>query len=299
MSAAGALTAIWRSSRVPFLLLTPLCVLLAAATAAASGTPPDYGLLALAGVGALAAHASVNLLNEYQDFTTGIDGMTRRTPFSGGSGHLPAHPDAARSVHRAAWAGFALTAAIGLLFVVRQGGMLLVPGVVGLLLIVGYTRWLNRHPWLCLMAPGVGIGLCMVLGAHLALGAPPTPQAWLCAGLLFAAGNNLLLLNQIPDIDADRTGGRRHFAIVYGIRGGFAAYAFFLLLQIALWGWGLYSGILPTDAAWAGSAFVPALAAVSGFLRFGARVGGQPWVLASNVAACLLLPALLAFALRA
>jgi len=292
-----ALAAVWHSSRAPFLLLTPLCVALAAATAARAGLQPDYALLALAGIGALSAHVGVNLLNEYLDFTGGIDGMTRRTPFSGGSGHLPAHPAAAGTVRRAGWSGVALTAAIGLWFVLRQGPLLLLPGLIGLSLIVGYTRWINRHPWLCLIAPGTGIGFCMMLGAHLALGAPPTALSWLCAGLLCAAGDNLLLLNQIPDIDADRAGGRRHFAIVYGVRAAFGAYVGFLLVQIALWRYGLLAGILPDHAVWAGLAFVPATAAAMGFRRFGADVGRHPWVLAANVAACLLLPALLGAAL--
>ncbi len=297
VSPAGTLTAVWRSSRVPFLLLAPLCVLLAAATTKAYGILPDFRLLALAALTAVTAHASVNLLNEYQDFTAGIDGMTRRTPFSGGSGHLPAHPDAARIVHRAAWLGFVLTILLGLPFLFLRGPWILFPGLIGLLLIVGYTRWINRHPWLCLVAPGIGIGVCMMLGTHMALGAPLTPLTWLCAGLLFAAGNNLLLLNQIPDIEADRLGGRRHFAIVYGVRSAFAAYAFFLLLQITLWGWGLASEILPVGAVLAGSAFIPATAAAIGFRRFGAQVGQHPWALALNVAACLMLPASLAMTL--
>jgi len=41
-------------------------------------------------VGALFAHISANVFNEYFDFKSGIDLNTQRTPFSGGSGILPA-----------------------------------------------------------------------------------------------------------------------------------------------------------------------------------------------------------------
>ena len=36
--------------------------------------------------------------------------------------------------------------------------------------------------------------------------------------------NNLLLLNQLPDIKADKTVGRRHFPIVYGIDNSLKLY---------------------------------------------------------------------------
>lgn len=48
---------------------------------------------ALALLGALSAYISVNVFNEYIDFKTGLDLVTRRTPFSGGSGTLPANPE--------------------------------------------------------------------------------------------------------------------------------------------------------------------------------------------------------------
>ena len=47
--------------------------------------------LILALAGGLLAHISVNALNEYLDFTSGLDLTTLRTPFSGGSGTLPAN----------------------------------------------------------------------------------------------------------------------------------------------------------------------------------------------------------------
>ncbi|MGM0426211.1 MAG: hypothetical protein ACQEQ7_03115 [Thermodesulfobacteriota bacterium] len=72
--------------RVPFLILTPACVLLGLATAdwSSSTIHPLYGVVTL--IGAMAAHISVNAFNEFFDFKSGLDFRTRRTPFSGGSG---------------------------------------------------------------------------------------------------------------------------------------------------------------------------------------------------------------------
>ena len=81
--------------RVPFLLLPPACVAAGAGAAFWRTGRIDWGTALLVLVGAVCAHASVNALNEYSDFRTGIDAQTRRTPFSGGSGTLQRRPELA------------------------------------------------------------------------------------------------------------------------------------------------------------------------------------------------------------
>ena len=94
--------------RVPFLILTPACVLLGIATAARSGLPihPLQVLMVL--IGAICTHISVNAFNEYGDFKSGLDARTQRTPFSGGSGTLPAHPNMAKTALITALVAFAI-----------------------------------------------------------------------------------------------------------------------------------------------------------------------------------------------
>ena len=79
-------------ARGPFLLLTPAVLFPAAAVSFQLTGGLALDLLLLIVVGALAAHVAVNALNEYQDFKSGLDNITRRTPFSGGSGTLPDRP---------------------------------------------------------------------------------------------------------------------------------------------------------------------------------------------------------------
>ena len=77
-----------------FLLLALTCVALGIA-AALKTRDLDGGFVVdalLVLLGALAAHAGVNALNEYSDYRSGLDLQTRRTPFSGGSGTLVAQP---------------------------------------------------------------------------------------------------------------------------------------------------------------------------------------------------------------
>ena len=62
--------------RLPFLILTPACVLLGAATAAWSGAELNLYYLGFTFVGAVAAHISVNALNEYDNCKSGLDFTT-------------------------------------------------------------------------------------------------------------------------------------------------------------------------------------------------------------------------------
>ena len=216
----------WGPALVPFLLLTPACMALGVAccwwlTRQAGGALawPD-ALLAV--LGALAAHVSVNALNEYVDFKSGLDALTQRTPFSGGSGVLPARPELAQT---ALWMGcvsLALAMMAGLYFLWHQPGVLpaLMPiGLVGALLVVAYTPWVTRHPWLCLMAPGLGFGPLMMLGASAVLLGHWGQEVAVMSLLPFGLVNNLLLLNQFPDVDADRRVGRLTLPMLLGKAG--------------------------------------------------------------------------------
>ena len=79
-------------ARPNFLILTPVCISLGLASVLLTEGWVDWGTLAVILIGALMAHVSVNALNEYQDFQSGLDFKTERTPFSGGSGTLVLQP---------------------------------------------------------------------------------------------------------------------------------------------------------------------------------------------------------------
>lgn len=204
-----------RASRPSFLLLTPLCVLMGVGTAVAAQADMDPWRLVLVLGGAVLAHTAVNLFNEFEDFRSGLDLHTRRTPFSGGSGALPAQPAAAPSVRLAAWGSLLLVVGIGLVLVIAAGPGLLALGPLGLLLVVGYSGWITRSPLVCLAAPGLGMAL-MVPGTHYALVGGFDIEAFVAALFPLFLVSALLLLNQFPDLEADRRVQRRHVPIVVG-----------------------------------------------------------------------------------
>ena len=144
------LATILRTSLPHFLLLSPASIFLGFAVASKHGFLIDYFDLSLVLIGAILAHISVNTLNEYEDFRSGLDAKTPKTPFSGGSGALVGYPAAANAVLSAAWLSLAACSAIGMYFVAKVGFPILMIGFLGVLIIVSYTRWLNRHAFLCL-----------------------------------------------------------------------------------------------------------------------------------------------------
>ncbi len=231
--------------RVPFLILTPACVSLGVATAVHSGAHinPLYVLLVL--VGALGTHISVNAFNEYADFRSGLDSRTQRTPFSGGSGTLPSNPAMARTALATALVSLGVVAFTGIYFTIRWGVALLPLGVLGMVIIIAYTPWLTRLPFLCLIAPGLGFGPLMVVGTYFALTGQYSWTALVASLVPFFLVSNLLLLNQFPDVEADKTVGRRHFPIAIGRHLSSLIFAGFLVLTYVAIIVGVGFSILP------------------------------------------------------
>ena len=281
--------------RLPFLLLTPVCVALGlAVTYWRVGQISHFGS-ALVLIGALAAHIGVNLFNEYFDFRCGLDSRTRRTPFSGGSGTLPSRPSAAPAVLSMALIASLISVSIGAYLVHVRGTALLPLGILGIVLVLTYTPWLTRLAWLCLIAPGLGFGPCMVLGTYVALTGHYSASAAAASLIPFFLVNNLLLLNQFPDVEADRSVGRRNIPILLGRRvGGIVYGAFFVLAYLAL-GVSILLQMLPWSSA---LGLTPLILGIPIFYAIG-KYSEEPVALIPylglNVLVCLATPILMAW----
>jgi len=177
--------------------------------------------------GAILAHISVNSLNEYSDFRTGVDSHTIRTPFSGGSGVLQRVPSLALYTLGLGLISAGITSLIGIYFTYTKGPAILPIGLAGLLLVLLYTPWITRNAFLCLLAPGLGFGTCMVIGTDLVLGGSYSLSGLFASMVPFFLVSNLLLLNQFPDVEADSRAGRRNFVITHGLWVGALLYTIF------------------------------------------------------------------------
>lgn len=280
--------------RVPFLLLTPACFLLGLGTAylAIGRVNGLQALLVL--IGAVSAHISVNTFNEYFDFKSGLDFKTSRTPFSGGSGTLPENPTLAGTTLKTAWITFSIAALIGLYFCWVRGRMLLPLGILGLVVIYAYTVWLARSPLFCLVAPGLGFGPLMVLGTHFALTGEYSATAGLASLVPFFLVSDLLLLNQFPDVEADRSIGRRHLPIVVGRRFSSYIYGLFLLLAYLVLLIGVYNAYFPPACLLGLITAAAALPAFLGAVRYADRPQKLIPFMGLNVVVNLTMPALIA-----
>jgi 1,4-dihydroxy-2-naphthoate octaprenyltransferase len=281
-------------ARLPFLLLTPACVVLGVSCASLGPAPVSFWAAALALLGALAGHVSVNALNEVLDFKSGLDAMTVKTPFSGGSGTLPARPELLKGTWVMAMASLLVCVAVGLYFVSQQGPALLPLGLLGVLLVVAYTRAITRYPLLCLVAPGLGFGLVMVLGTQVALTGQASLAALTAALIPFFLVNNLLLLNQFPDAEADCQVGRRHLLVTAGPRVAARWYALQAALTYVCLAAAVLTQILPWGAA-AGLLTLPlAYSTTRQVLKHAADAPALLSTMGRNVQITLLTPTLMA-----
>jgi len=172
---------------------------------------------ALVRVGGLLTHASVNAFNNYFDYRSKIDAKTPKTPFSGGVDILVKGMMKPSEALAVCLFTIICAALIGVYFLVRLFNVLLPLIVYGAIIIVLYTPILSRVPALSEIVAGSGFGL-MGLGVYVTQ-----------TGLIDAAGIAILIpitilvalllfLNEFPDAEVDKVGGRRHIVILVGKR---------------------------------------------------------------------------------
>jgi len=291
------LKTVLQTFRPSFLVLTPVCVFLGLSTALAFHTSVNGFMTMLVLIGAMAAHISVNTLNEYHDFNSGLDLKTTRTAFSGGSGALPDHPEAATAVLITGVVALLVTATIGCYFMMERGLSILPVGIAGIILVTIYTQWVNRFPLLCLLAPGLGFGILMVVGTSVVLTGEYTRPALLVALVPFFLINNLLLLNQYPDIEADASVGRNTFPIAFGVNTSNVVYALFMIAAYSMILLLVVAGYIPGRGMIALLPMALSLFALSGAVRYPSSIGEHPQYLGANVAAAILTPLLLGIAI--
>ncbi|MDN7137201.1 prenyltransferase [Pseudidiomarina sp. 1ASP75-14] len=234
-----------KTTRPSFLLLTLAMVALAAALAESNGFSVATTVFSLVALGAVSAHACVNVLNEVHDARSGLDDLTQRTPFSGGSGALQANPQALKAASRLGKALLALLITIGCYFIYLRGWSLLPLGIAGMVLVMAYTPMLTRRPWLCLIAPGLGFGPLMLTGSYFVLTGEYSWSVLAVSLIPFFLVNNLLLLNQFPDLTADVQVGRRNLLITSGPGIALRIFRWFLFAAYSVLAILVAVGILP------------------------------------------------------
>lgn len=283
--------------RPNFLILTPACVLLGIATAFWSGAALNPLYIVLILTGAVMAHISVNALNEYHDFKSGLDLVTEATPFSGGTKTLPNNPTKAHLALISGIVSIVLVACIGIYFVVERGPWILPVGILGLVIIYTYTPLLTRSPFLCLIAPGLGFGPLMVMGTDFILTGHYSWTAAVASLVPFFLVNDLLLLNQFPDVEPDRQFGRDHLLIRIGRPAGARVYVLFLILTYIVIFFACLFEVLPQGALLGLLTLILAVPVMRGVIRHADDIPNLIPYMVKNVIINISTPVLMALGL--
>lgn len=225
-------------TRPNFLLLSVVLIFLSTCVAWHDGFF-NLGYALLTFIGLLLLHISTNTLNDYFDYKSGIDLATRRTPFSGGSGVLPAQLLEPAPVFRLGIICFLLAVPIGIYFLLIKGWLLLPVLILGAIYTLLYTPYLTKLAWPELAA-GLGLGTLPVLGAYFVQSGTYTLSAVIASVPSGILVHNLLFLNEFPDTEADKKAGRRTLPITIGKPKASKLYS---LLTIIVYLW-IISGVI-------------------------------------------------------
>lgn len=246
----GAL--VLRSTRLPFLSATIVPVLLGIAIAASHGAY-DLPTAVLTVLGAAFVHLGLNVSNDVFDTAQGADDANvTPTKFSGGSRVIQYGLVSFRRMATISAAFYVAAGAIGLvLLAVRGSTELLVIGVVGFVVSLGYTAPPLKFVYRGLgeIAVAIGFGPLMLLGAYVvqtrgALSWEPF-VASLPIALLVAL---ILYVNEIPDRRGDARAGKRTLPVRWSktaVIGGYRAAAVAAYAIVVV---GVIAGVLPIPA---------------------------------------------------
>ena len=271
----------FNETRPPFLLLTPITYSVGIASAYIVGSFDVFRAL-LGLVGVLLAHISINVINDYFDYKSGLDFTTKPTPFSGGSGMLISGTLQAKDVYRFAMGSLIIGSAIGLYFAYTMGWMLL-PLVAATAISIYFYTPAFSHWYVGEIITGINFGPLMVLGGYFIMTGQYSYNA-LAAGVIpgILVGT-LLFLNEFPDMEADKGVGRKNVVISLGLE---KASRIYVALIAATYAWVLIciaTSLLPFTTLVTFITLPTALKATRGVLKDHGDIGKLIPAMGANV----------------
>ena len=236
---------IWvRELRAPFLLLPAIFVPVGLLMAWSQGSfNPLYAVLTMAG--AVSLHASVNVLNDYFDFTSGIDLATTPTPFSGGSTILPSNLLTPKGVLSEGLLFLSIGTAVGAYFVVQFAFDPVVLAFTGIAVvtILAYSSFLSK--WgIGELVTGINFGPLLLLGTYYVQTRTLAIQPLLTGAVLGILTAGILYINEFPDVDADSSRGRRDLVVRWGKQAAASRFKVLLASAYVILVLGVASGLI-------------------------------------------------------
>jgi 1,4-dihydroxy-2-naphthoate octaprenyltransferase len=241
-----------RTTRLPFLTATVVPVVLGILIAASDGAF-DLLTAVLTVVGAAFVQLAINVSNDVFDTAQGADDANvTPTQFSGGSRVIQYGLVTFRQMATLAFGLYVAAAAVGLLLLVLRGSTeLLVIGVLGFIVGLGYTAPPLKLVYRGLgeIAVAVGFGPLMLLGAYVvqtrgALALEPFVASIPIAVLIAL----VLYVNEIPDRRGDARAGKRTLPVRFSRESVVTGYRMAIVAAYGVLIAGVAGGLLPIPA---------------------------------------------------
>ena len=238
-----------RTTRLPFLTATIVPVLLGIVIAASHGAF-DLMSAALTVIGASFVQLGLNVANDVFDTVQGADDANvTPTQFSGGSRVIQYGLVTLRQMASIATGFYLAAALVGLVLLATRGSVaLLVIGVVGFLVSLGYTAPPLKFVYRGLgeVAVAVGFGPLMLLGAYVVQTRGVLAWEPFVASIPIALLVALILyVNEIPDRRGDAHAGKRTLPVRFSRSAIVNGYNWAVVAAYVVLVGGVVLGVLP------------------------------------------------------
>ncbi len=183
----------------------------------------DLTLFILALFATVLVHAASNVLNDVGDDSIGTDRQnTKRIyPYTGGSRFIQTGILTSSRMARLGVSLLAAAALLGVALIIEKGPVVLLFGFAGVLLAIVYSLGPLRLSAIGLgeLAVGAAIGVLPVTGAAWLQGASIDTALLLFSLPISAWVSAILLINEVPDIEADGACGKNTLPVRLGLSG--------------------------------------------------------------------------------
>ncbi len=240
----GAWRIWYRATRFHFVPPSILPAILGSVIAWSRSHVFDAGLFCLVVAGVTINHVGLNMIDDVFDYLQNVDtAADEKNPYTGGSGVLTEGLLTAGQMFRGAMICFAATALIGFYLTWTCGWVVLVFGVIGMASSLFYTMPPVKFGYRGFGELGllVNFGPIIVLGSYYVQTGTMALEPLLASLILGFMMWSMIIINEIPDYEEDRRGGKWNLVARFGRKtavklytGGLVAAYTILLLSILL-----------------------------------------------------------------
>ena len=213
----------FHATRPKFFPASVLPVLVGTAWGVTASSRLDALVFALALLATVCVHAASNVLNDVGDESIGTDRLNKQRiyPYTGGSRFIQTGILSQSRMARLGAGLLAVAALAGLALLLLRGPVVLLFGLAGIGLGVLYSLGPVKLSTLGLgeMAVAVAFGVLPVTGAAWLQGASIDAALLLFSLPVSAWVAAILLINEVPDIEADGASGKATLPVRFGLSG--------------------------------------------------------------------------------